>query len=218
MLEAIETIQKQLSPKAKLIAVSKTKPIAMLAEAYDLGLRIFGENKVQEMTEKYAALPKDIQWHFIGHLQSNKIKYMADYVTLIHGVDSLKLLQEIDKQAKKANRVIDCLLQIYIADEDTKFGFSQEEVIALLQNNSIQLLSNICVKGLMGMASNTTDVEKIRTEFRGLHNFFQYLQSNFVAKNLQWQEISMGMSNDYQIALEEGSTMIRIGSAIFGSR
>ncbi len=218
MLQAIQEITSQLSSKARLIAVTKTKPIAVLQEAYDLGLRIFGENKVQEMTEKHELLPKDIAWHLIGHLQSNKVKFIVPYIAMIHSVDSLKLLQEINKEAKKCNRIVDCLLQIYIADEETKFGFSEKEVETLLQNGEIQQLEYICIKGVMGMATNTTDLGKIRNEFRTLRLFFHKLETNFVGKNLQWQEISMGMSNDYQIALEEGSTLIRVGSAIFGHR
>jgi pyridoxal phosphate enzyme (YggS family) len=218
MLQAIQKITSQLSPKARLIAVTKTKPIAVLQEAYNLGLRIFGENKVQEMTEKHELLPKDIAWHLIGHLQSNKVKFIVPYVAMIHSVDSLKLLQEINKEAKKCNRIVDCLLQIYIADEETKFGFGEKEVETLLQNGEIQQLEYICIKGVMGMATNTTDLGKIRNEFRTLRLFFHKLETNFIGKNLQWQEISMGMSNDYQIALEEGSTLIRVGSAIFGHR
>lgn len=218
MLQAIQEITSQLSPKARLIAVTKTKPIAVLQEAYNLGLRIFGENKVQEMTEKYELLPKDISWHLIGHLQSNKVKFIVPYVAMIHSVDSLKLLQEINKEAKKCNRIVDCLLQIYIADEETKFGFTEKEVETLLQNGEIQQLEYICIKGVMGMATNTTDLGKIRNEFKTLRLFFHKLETNFIGKNLQWQEISMGMSNDYQIALEEGSTLIRVGSAIFGHR
>ncbi len=218
MLQAIQEITSQLSPKARLIAVTKTKPIAVLQEAYDLGLRIFGENKVQEMTEKYELLPKDIAWHLIGHLQSNKVKFIAPYVAMIHSVDSFKLLQEINKEAKKCNRIVNCLLQIYIADEETKFGFSEKEVETLLQNGEIQQLEYVCIKGVMGMATNTTDLEKVRNEFKTLRLFFHKLETNFVGKNLQWYEISMGMSNDYQIALEEGSTLIRVGSAIFGHR
>jgi pyridoxal phosphate enzyme (YggS family) len=216
MKEAILQIQSQLNPKSRLIAVTKTKPVEVLQEAYDLGLRIFGENKVQEMVEKYELLPKDIEWHLIGHLQSNKVKYIIPFVAMIHSVDSFKLLQEIDKQAKKYNKVVNCLLQIYIADEETKFGFDKTEVETLLKNNEIQALSNICIKGVMGMATNTEDLQKIRLEFRSLQVFFTKLKQNFIAPNLQWEEISMGMSGDYQIALEEGSTLIRVGSAIFG--
>jgi pyridoxal phosphate enzyme (YggS family) len=218
MKEAILQIQSQLNPKSRLIAVTKTKPVEVLQEAYDLGLRIFGENKVQEMVEKYELLPKDIEWHLIGHLQSNKVKYIIPFVAMIHSVDSFKLLQEIDKQAKKYNKIVNCLLQIYIADEETKFGFDKIEVETLLQNNEIQALSNICIKGVMGMATNTEDLQKIRLEFRSLQFFFTKLKQNFIALNLQWEEISMGMSGDYQIALKEGSTLIRVGSAIFGHR
>jgi pyridoxal phosphate enzyme (YggS family) len=218
MQQAVQQILGTLPPQTQLIAVTKTHPIEVLQEAYYVGLRVFGENKVQEMVEKYEKLPKDIEWHLIGHLQTNKVKYIAPFVSMIHAVDSLKLLQEIDKQAKKHHRIINCLLQIYIADEDTKFGFDKEEVESLLNSGQIQLLQNICVKGLMGMATNTADTQKIRNEFKGLHTLFTNLKKQFQATNIQWQEISMGMSNDYMIAIEEGSTLIRVGSAIFGHR
>jgi pyridoxal phosphate enzyme (YggS family) len=219
MQETIAKIQAELSStQARLVAVTKTKPVEVLLEAYQAGLRVFGENKVQEMTEKYELLPKDIQWHFIGHLQTNKVKYIAPFVAMIQSVDSLKLLQEIDKQAKKNNRIIDCLLQVFIAEEETKFGFDKQELETLLAEEQVQQLANICIKGVMGMATNTEDKQKIRQEFRVLFNFFHYLKSKYVADNLQWQEISMGMSGDYQIAADEGSTLVRIGSAIFGNR
>lgn len=204
---------------AKLIAVTKTKPIEVLQEAYDANCTIFGENKVQEMVTKWEALPKEIQWHLIGHLQTNKVKYIAEFVSMIHSVDSLKLLQEIDKQAAKHQRVIDCLLQIYIAKEETKFGLSEEEATELLQSEHFQKLKNIRIVGLMGMATNTNDLTQIRLEFRSLKTFFEHLKSTFLrTDNLALIELSMGMSNDYLIAAEEGSTLVRVGSAIFGHR
>lgn len=218
MKEAIQNILTQLPSHVQLIAVTKTHPVEVLQEAYQLGLRIFGENKVQEMIDKYDKLPKDIQWHLIGHLQTNKVKYIAPFVAMIHSVDSLKLLQEINKQAQKHNRVINCLLQVYIADEDTKFGLDQIEVENLLKSNEMAQLHNICIKGLMGMATNTTNAQKIRTEFGVLHSFFIKLRGQFLTSNIQLEELSMGMSGDYPIAIEEGSTLIRVGSAIFGAR
>ncbi len=204
---------------ARLIAVTKTKPIEDLQAAYEAGCKIFGENKVQEMVQKWEVLPKDIQWHLIGHLQSNKVKYMAPFVAMIHSIDSLKLLQEVDKQAFKANRAIECLLQIYIAQEETKFGLSQEEALEILDSEEFKALKNIRIVGVMGMATNTDDQEQIRLEFRGLKSFFEELKSKYPATdNLQLKEISMGMSGDYLIAAEEGSTLVRVGSAIFGSR
>lgn len=216
-LDAIN--QQLLGTSAKLIAVTKTKPIADLQEAYDAGCKIFGENKVQEMVEKWEILPKDIQWHLIGHLQSNKVKYMASFVAMIHSVDSLKLLQEINKQAAKNERVIDCLLQIYIAQEDTKFGLSPEEAEELLDSDTFKNLNNIKIVGLMGMATNTDDQEQIRLEFRSLKTFFEKLKAErSETHNFQLKEISMGMSGDFLIAAEEGSTLVRVGSAIFGHR
>ncbi|GAB2564220.1 YggS family pyridoxal phosphate-dependent enzyme [Spirosoma aerophilum] len=215
--ESIRLIESELQNKAKLIAVTKTKPVEMLQEAYDAGCRRFGENKVQEMADKQPQLPTDVQWHLIGHLQTNKVKYIASFVTLIHAVDSLKLLQEINKQAAKHNRTIDCLLQIYIADEETKFGLSPEEAETLLQSPELDQLPNIQVIGLMGLATNTDDTDKVRQEFRGLKQLYDKL-GQIQRPMIQFQELSMGMSGDYQIALEEGSTMIRVGSAIFGSR
>lgn len=218
--ENIHTILNSLEgTSAKLIAVTKTKPIELLQEAYDANCKIFGENKVQEMVSKWEVLPKDIQWHLIGHLQTNKVKYMAEFVSMIHSVDSIKLLQEIDKQAAKHARVIDCLLQIYIAKEETKFGLSQEEAIALLESESFKEMKNIRIVGLMGMATNTDDLIQIRLEFRGLKTFFDSLKSTFTnTENVALSEISMGMSGDYLIAAEEGSTLVRVGSAIFGHR
>jgi pyridoxal phosphate enzyme (YggS family) len=214
----IEQITRQIPPHVTLIAVTKTKPVSLLQEAYHCGLRVFGENKVQEMVDKYEQLPKDIQWHLIGHLQSNKVKYIAPFVTLIHSVDSFKLLQEINKQAKKVNRCIDCLLQIYIAEEDTKFGLSKTELLELLADTQLPTLTNIRIIGLMGMATNTANTAQIQQEFRNLKSIFEEVKAQFAAPNISWQHISMGMSGDYEIAIAEGSTMVRIGSAIFGHR
>lgn len=206
------------SDGVKLIAVSKTQPIESILEAYNAGQRIFGENHVQEMVEKEAQLPKDIEWHLIGHLQTNKVKYIAPFVKLIHGVDSLKLLQEIDKQAKKNKRIIDCLLQVYIADEDTKFGLGFDEVIELLRDEAFAELKNIRVVGLMGIATNTKNEKQITVEFNELKVFFDGIKVSFFRKEDAFKEISTGMSADYKIAIEEGSTMVRIGSSIFGKR
>lgn len=215
----IGDVNARMGAKTRLIAVTKTKPIDILLEAYHANFKRFGENKVQEMAEKHQALPKDIEWHLIGHLQSNKVKYIAEFVSMIHSVDSLKLLREIDKYAAKHNRVIDCLLQIAISDEETKFGMSQQEAEALMDDPALLELNHVCIKGLMGMASNTTDEAQIRTEFRGLKSFFEHISATKKASPvLQMQEISMGMSGDYPIAVEEGSTLVRVGSAIFGSR
>ncbi|MGN7990649.1 YggS family pyridoxal phosphate-dependent enzyme [Pedobacter sp. 22226] len=206
------------SDGVKLIAVSKTQPIESILEAYNTGQRIFGENHVQEMVEKEAQLPKDIEWHLIGHLQTNKVKYIAPFVKLIHGVDSLKLLQEIDKQAAKNKRVIDCLLQVYIADEDTKFGLGFDEVIELLRDEAFAELKNIRIVGLMGIATNTKNEKQITVEFNELKVFFDGIKVSFFRKEDSFKEISTGMSADYKIAIEEGSTMVRIGSSIFGKR
>ncbi|MFY7757363.1 MAG: YggS family pyridoxal phosphate-dependent enzyme [Flavobacterium stagni] len=207
----------QLPKHVTLVAVSKTKPIADLQEAYAAGQRIFGENKIQEMTEKWEQLPKDIQWHMIGHVQTNKVKFMAPYVALIHGVDSLKLLEEINKQAAKNNRIIDCLLQIHIAEEETKFGFDASELEAILNAATFQNLKNIKVIGLMGMATFTEDNAQIQKEFQFLKSLFDQYQS-VQWPNFQLQTLSMGMSGDYQLAIACGSTMVRIGSSIFGVR
>lgn len=207
-------IKNALPEHVTLIAVSKTKPNALLQEAYDAGQRDFGENYVQELTDKHAALPKDIHWHFIGHLQSNKVKYIAPFVYLIHGVDSLKLLQEINKQAQKNNRVIHCLLQIFIAQEETKFGLSFEECEELLNSEIFKQLNNVSVNGFMAMASNTDDETQIRKEFQSLKKFYDKMK----VQHSQFSILSFGMSSDYNIAVEEGSTMVRIGSAIFGER
>lgn len=212
----IQQIQNSLGPNAKLIAVTKTKPVSMLMEAYEAGFKRYGENKVQEMVTKYEEMPKDIEWHLIGHLQTNKVKYMASFVAMIHSVDSLKLLQEINKQAAKHERVIDCLLQIFIAQEETKFGLSESEAKELLTSDTFKALKNVRIVGLMGMASNTDNLAQIRQEFRGLKQFFDELNATICANSLS--ELSMGMSSDYPIAVEEGSTLVRVGSAIFGSR
>ena len=206
-----------LPQNVTLVAVSKTKPIPDLMQAYEAGQRIFGENKIQEMAEKWEAMPKDIQWHMIGHVQTNKVKYMAPFVSLIHGVESFKLLQEINKQALKNNRVIDCLLQIYIAKEDTKFGLDQAELDEILASNEFQLLKNIRVVGLMGMATFTDNNDQIKNEFTYLKSIFDKTKKLKI-ENCQIEIISMGMSGDYQLAIECGSTMVRIGSSIFGGR
>ncbi|MDB5116350.1 MAG: YggS family pyridoxal phosphate-dependent enzyme [Mucilaginibacter sp.] len=209
-----ETIPKKVS----LIAVSKTKTAADIQEAYDAGQRLFGENTVQEMVDKYEQLPKDIQWHQIGHLQSNKVKYIAPFISMIQSVDSLKLLHEINKQAEKNNRVIDCLLQIYIADEETKFGLGFDEAIELLRSDEFATLKNIRIRGLMGIATNTDKEKQLKDEFHELKTFFDGVKQSFFRKEDSFNVISMGMSSDYEIAIEQGSTMIRVGSTIFGGR
>lgn len=202
----------------KLVAVSKTKSPDIILEVYKAGHKIFGENKVQELTQKYEVLPKDIEWHFIGHLQTNKVKYIVPFINLIHSVDSLKLLKEINKEAVKNNRTIDCLLQIHIAKEETKFGLGFEEALALLQSEEYKLLKNIKIIGLMGMATLTDNINLIRSEFKELKAFFDDLKKFVLKDNAEFKELSMGMSGDYEIAIEEGSTMVRVGSSIFGSR
>ncbi|HEV8080723.1 MAG TPA: YggS family pyridoxal phosphate-dependent enzyme [Chitinophagaceae bacterium] len=200
-----------------LVAVSKIQPISKIKELYDLGQRDFGENYVQELAEKYESLPKDILWHFIGHLQTNKVKYIAPFVSLIHGVDTFKLLKEINKQGEKNNRVMNCLLQIHIAQEETKFGLSENELDEIFNSAQLKDLNNIMISGMMGMASFTENEEKIRNEFRYLKNLFlSYSQLSII--NCQLSILSMGMSDDYKIAIEEGSNMVRIGSLIFGNR
>lgn len=210
LLSILESLPKQV----RLVAVSKTKPNADIEEAYAAGQRIFGENKIQEMTQKWETLPKDIQWHMIGNVQTNKVKYMAPYVSLIHGVDRYKLLKEINKQAAKSDRVIDCLLQMHIAQEDSKFGFNKEELEAVVIDLKTNPLPHIRIKGLMGMATFTDNQDQIRSEFKTLKQQFDWLQTQHPEAN----ELSMGMSGDYALAIEEGSTMIRVGSKIFGSR
>lgn len=210
-------IKATLPEHVTLVAVSKTKPVWDLMEAYEAGQRIFGENKIQEMAEKWEQMPKDIQWHMIGHVQTNKVKFMAQFVTLIHGVDSLKLLQEINKQALKHNRIIDCLLQIHIAEEETKFGLNEEELASLLSSFEFQELKNIRITGFMGMATFTENKEQIKKEFLHLKTIFDKTKK-LKTENCQLETISMGMSGDYQLAIECGSTMVRIGSSIFGGR
>lgn len=210
-------LKSQLPENVTLVAVSKTKPVSDLMEAYNAGQRIFGENKIQEMTEKWEQMPKDIQWHMIGHVQTNKVKFMAPFVSLIHGVDSLKLLQEINKQALKNNRIIDCLLQIHIAEEETKFGLNEAELTELLQSETFKNLQNIKVIGLMCMATFTDNQFQIRKEFQNLKTIFENNQQP-TTNNCQLTTLSMGMSGDYQLAIECGSTMVRIGSSIFGGR
>jgi len=204
--------------KTKLIAVSKTKPNEAIQKMYDEGQRIFGENKVQELVGKYEALPKDIEWHLIGHLQSNKVKYIAPFIHMIHSVDSLKLLKEINKQASKNNRIIEILLQFHIAEEMTKFGLDMKEANEILTSSTFTEMKNVKVVGVMGMATFTNDLDQVRKEFRILRYIFDQLKGNHFEKNEDFKEISMGMSGDYQIAVEEGSTMVRIGSLLFGSR
>jgi pyridoxal phosphate enzyme (YggS family) len=211
-------IKSQLPAHVTLVAVSKTKPVDDLMEAYNAGQRIFGENKIQEMTEKWEQMPKDIEWHMIGHVQTNKVKFMAEYVSLIHGVDSLKLLQEINKQAKKHNRVIDCLLQIHIAEEETKFGLDEEELNYILTSDDYNSLENIRIVGLMGMATFTENQNQIEKEFNHLKSIFDKLSKIPFTHNLKPNILSMGMSGDYQLAISCGSTMVRIGSSIFGAR
>jgi len=210
-------IEQGLRKETRLVAVTKTKPTSLLTEAYEAGARLFGENKVQEMVAKYEELPKDIAWHMIGHLQTNKVKYMAPFVSLVHSVDSFKLLKEINKEARKNGRVIDCLLQIFIAKEETKFGLSEEEALEIITSSELAALTNVKIVGLMGMASNTDDLNVVRMEFRGLKNTFESFKTHENTRVIM-QELSMGMSGDYHIAQEEGSTLVRVGSAIFGSR
>jgi pyridoxal phosphate enzyme (YggS family) len=216
--EKIKEIQSSLPENVMLVAVSKTKPVEDIQQAYIAGQRIFGENKVQEMTSKYEVLPKDIQWHLIGHLQTNKVKYIAPYVSLIHSIDSEKLLREVNKEAKKNNRIISCLLQFHIAEEETKFGFSFDEAKELIESEAFLNFQNIQIVGIMGMASFTENEQQIRNEFQTLHDYFQVLKSHYFKFNPDFKEISMGMSGDYKIAIEHGSTMIRVGSTIFGHR
>ena len=216
--ENLDSIRKTIPEHVTLVAVSKTKPVAALQEVYDAGQRHFGENKVQEMTEKWEVLPKDIKWHLIGHLQTNKVKYIAPYVHLIHSVDSFKLLKEIDKEAKKNNRIIDCLLQFHVAQEETKFGLDFEEAKELIENPEFIDLHNVHVVGVMGMASFTENEDVVRKEFQQLEEYFQLIKSYYFTFNDDFKEISMGMSGDYQLAIEEGSTMVRVGSSIFGTR
>ncbi len=220
-IENYKSITEELEGRATLVAVSKTKPAEDILELYNLGQRDFGENYVQELAEKYAQLPKDIRWHFIGHLQSNKVKQIASFVHLIHGVDSLKLLQEINKQAVKTNRVINVLLQVHIAEEETKFGLDEQELDAILGIQQVSLLSNTCIKGLMGMASFTEDTAVVQNEFhylKSLYDKYAQFHPDGSGPDSQFQALSMGMSNDYKLAIAQGSNMVRIGSLLFGAR
>lgn len=218
MKDQVEKLLNEIPPYVKLIAVSKTHPAEEIREAYNLGLRDFGENKVQEMIAKQPLLPNDIKWHLIGHLQTNKVKFIAPFVYMIHSVDSLKLLHEVNQQAARNSRVIDCLLQIYIASEDTKFGLDFNEAEELLSSKEFAEMQNIRIKGLMGMATFTDDAKQVHREFKSLKAFFDKLKQTSFADKDYFTEISMGMSSDYTIAIEEGSTMVRIGTVIFGKR
>jgi pyridoxal phosphate enzyme (YggS family) len=214
--ENIKHLLKEIPSHVKLVVVTKTHPVEILQEAYQSGHRLFGENRVQEMVQKHTLLPNDIEWHLIGHLQTNKVKDIAPFVSLIQSVDSYKLLKEINKQAQKNNRVIDCLLQVYIASEETKFGLDFKEVETILADPDFKTLQNIRIRGLMGMASNTSDTTQIRSEFHALKSFFDKIKSAFQLP--EFTCLSMGMSSDYPIAIDEGSTLIRVGSLIFGKR
>lgn len=216
--ENLEKIKQSIPKDVTLVAVSKTKPNSDIMEAYEAGHRVFGENRVQELTQKYEELPKDIEWHMIGHLQSNKVKYIAPFVSLIHGVHKFKLLKEINKQAKKEGRVLDVLIQFHIAQEDSKFGFDFDEAKEMLESEQFVSLENINIRGVMGMATFTDNREQIEDEFRTLNNYFNVFKSNFFKFNDAFNIVSMGMSGDYEIAIEEGSNMIRVGSKIFGER
>ncbi len=217
--ESLKTLWSELSSSnAKLVAVSKTKPVEELLEAYNAGNRVFGENKVQELVTKAEELPKDIEWHFIGHLQRNKVKYIAPFVSLIHAVDSIKLLKEVNKQGAKNDRVIQCLLQVHIAQEEAKFGFDKTELIQAINEQTLAELSHINIIGLMGMATNTPNQAQIKNEFNGLKSIFEDIKKLELPANIEMKELSMGMSGDYKLALQAGSTMVRIGSSIFGLR
>lgn len=216
--ENIQAIRSSLHGNVKLVAVSKTKPVEDLLEAYHAGQRLFGENKAQEMAAKFRMLPADTEWHFIGHLQTNKVKMIAPFVALIHAVDSLKLLKVIDREAKACNRVIPCLLEFRIAREETKYGLSYEDACEILENPDFGELENVTMAGVMGMATFTGDMELVRSEFRLLSQIFDRIRQNYFSESAAFREISMGMSGDYLMAMEEGSTLVRIGSSIFGER
>ena len=219
--ENLETVRKTIPSGVLLVAVSKTKPVEDLQEAYDAGQRVFGENHALEMRDKHEVLPKDIEWHFIGHLQTNKIKYIVQYVRLIHSIDTFNLLQAVNKEAVKHDRVVDCLLQFHIAEEETKFGLSMEEAEEILdfaETHGRASLQNVRICGVMGMATNTDDMAQVRKEFHHLKEIFDTLKAKYFADCEWFKEISMGMSHDYPIAIEEGSTMVRVGSKIFGER
>ena len=217
-IEKYDEIRASLPAGVRLVAVSKFKPAEDISALYQLGQRVFGENHAQEMRAKHEQLPKDIEWHFIGHLQTNKIKYIAPYVSMIHSIDSFDLLKEVNKHAIKNERTIPCLLQFHIADEETKFGFTLEECEEMLLNESFQELKNVKIHGVMGMATFTDNHDQVRREFHHLHQIFDELKTRYFSQNPDFKELSMGMTEDYPIAIEEGSTLIRIGSAIFGPR
>jgi hypothetical protein len=216
--ENLLRLKQSMPPHVKLVAVSKTQAVDVIREAYDAGQRLFGENKAQELIAKQPGLPDDIQWHFIGHLQSNKVKYLVPFVRMIESVDSLRLLKEINKQAGKAGRRIDCLLQFHIASEETKFGLDPEEARSLLSSESYQAMKHVRICGLMGMATFTDDENILTVEFRTLRGYFESIKNDFFAHDDAFREISMGMSGDYEVAIREGSTIVRIGTAIFGER
>jgi len=216
--ENLRKLQSDIPDHVNIVAVSKRKPVEDILNAYNAGQRIFGENRVQELTEKQPLLPDDIKWHMVGHLQTNKVKYLAGFVDLIESADSLKLLQAIDREALKVGRKISCLLQVHIASEESKFGLSGDEVFELAGSSEFQSLENIRVSGVMGMATFTSDMEKVRSEFRYLREVFQKLKEDYFSSEPDFREISMGMSGDYSVAIEEGSTMIRLGTVIFGAR
>jgi PLP dependent protein len=214
----INNLRQHIPSGCKLIAVSKTNPLEKIKEAYEAGQRMFGENRVQELVPKFEALPKDIEWHMIGHMQTNKVKYIAPFIHLIHSVDSFNVLEEINKQGSKIDRMISCLLQIHIAEEESKFGFSENEVLELLRSDALKKLNHVQIFGLMGMATFTNNLDQVRREFKTLKTFFEKLKNSALPAKVKMQELSMGMSGDYKIAIEEGSTMVRVGSAIFGER
>lgn len=216
--ENLNIVRDELVEGCRLVAISKYHPVEALQEAYDAGQRVFGESHVQELVAKEAVLPKDIEWHFIGHLQTNKVKYIAPFISLIHAVDTLKLLREIDKQAAKSDRVVDCLLQMHIAQEETKYGFSPDELTDVLNQGEWKELKNVRIVGLMCMATNTDDDAQVEKEFRYAHSIFEKVKREFFHSEDSFKELSMGMSGDYKIAMNEGSTMIRVGSKIFGER
>lgn len=218
IINQLNKVKANIPEHVTLVAVSKTKPDEVLMQAYESGQRIFGENKVQEMLGKFERLPKDIEWHMIGHLQSNKVKFIAPFISLIHAVDSLKLLKEIDKEAQKHNRIIDCLIQMHIAEEDSKFGLNPSNIDKAIEGMLAENLRNVSIVGLMGMATFTDNQEQIRMEFRTLKQSFDQLKAGWFKNHSEFKIISMGMSGDYQLAIEEGATMVRIGSTIFGER
>ncbi|MFP4690982.1 MAG: YggS family pyridoxal phosphate-dependent enzyme [Bacteroidales bacterium] len=216
--DKLKTVFEKLPDDVKLIAISKTKSTGQIMQVYHAGHRVFGESKAQELLPKYEALPKDIRWHMVGHLQSNKVKYIAPFIELIHSIDSLKLLKVVNKEARKNMRIIQCLLQIHIAQEESKYGLQFEEACEILESESFRNMENVEICGLMGMATLTGNTEKVRSEFRQLKRYFDLIREKYFAGKASFKEISMGMSGDYELAIEEGSTMVRIGSAIFGER